>query len=158
MAGGLVRVSCGGRVREVRVEKGVARLDQETLPFRVEGGGASGEILEVGGRRHRVVAVRRGDRVFLWCDGEVFEFSPARAEPKAGAPQGDLLAPMPGRIRKIFVTEGQGVARGEVLLVLEAMKMEHAIRAPRDGSVRRLPHREGELVETGMPLVELSED
>jgi 3-methylcrotonyl-CoA carboxylase alpha subunit len=140
----------------VLLTRNSVRLDGETLEYRSEDG-ASGEILEIGGRRHRVVAARGRDRAFVWCDGEVFEFSPAAAAARAGTAADDLLAPMPGRIRKTLVSEGQAVSRGDVLLVLEAMKMEHTIRAPRDGSVRRLPHAEGELVETGTPLVELAD-
>jgi biotin carboxyl carrier protein len=157
MAGRLVRIASGDLVREVRLESGSARLDGESVTFRSEMV-AAGHIVEVDGRRSRVVTARRGERVLVWCDGEVFEFSPARNERAAAAHEGDLLAPMPGRIRKTLVSEGQSVRKGDVLLLLEAMKMEHSIRAPRDGSVRRLPHRDGELVEAGMPLVELGEE
>jgi 3-methylcrotonyl-CoA carboxylase alpha subunit len=151
-----LRIASGGKVRDVRLARESARLDDETLEFRSDDG-ASGEILEIGGRRYRIVAARGRDRAFVWCDGEIFEFSQAPATARSGATPDDLLAPMPGRIRKTLVTEGQTVSRGDVLLVLEAMKMEHTIRAPRDGSVRRLPHAEGELVETGTPLVELAD-
>lgn len=150
-----MRISCAERVRDVRLRRGAATLDGERVEFRLDSEGASGALLETGGRRHRIRAARQGDRVFVWCDGEIYEFSRARPADRAGADRGDLLAPMPGRIRKIFVSEGQAVQRGRVLLILEAMKMEHAIRAPRDGTVRRLPHAEGDLVETGAPLVEL---
>jgi 3-methylcrotonyl-CoA carboxylase alpha subunit len=63
---------------------------------------------------------------------------------------------MPGRIRKTLVEPGDSVERGQVVLVLEAMKMEHAIRAPRDGTVTRLDHAEGDLVEAGTVLAEIT--
>ncbi len=63
---------------------------------------------------------------------------------------------MPGRIRRISVPRGETVKKGEVVLVLEAMKMEHAIRAPRDGVVTHLPHGEGDLVDAGAVLAEIS--
>ncbi len=151
-----VRIESGGRVRDVRLSAEAASLDGERHVVRVEGEGAAGEVLEIDGTRHRVRAVRRGDRVFVWCDGDVFEFAPARKESSAPGDHEDLRAPMPGRIRKVHVAEGESVSKGQVLLVLEAMKMEHAIRAPRDAAVRRLPHREGDLVEMGAPLIELS--
>ena len=151
-----MRIESGGRVRDVRVSAGAASLDGASHIVRVEGEGAAGEVLEIDGTRHRVRAVRRGDRGFVWCDGDVFEFAPARRESSAPGEHEDLRAPMPGRIRKVHVTEGESVSKGQVLLVLEAMKMEHAIRAPRDAAVRRLPHREGDLVEMGAPLIELS--
>ena len=62
---------------------------------------------------------------------------------------------MPGLIRRVEVSAGSAVSRGQVLMVLEAMKMEHAIRAPRDGVISRIAYGEGDLVEAGTPLVEL---
>jgi len=151
-----LRISSGERVRDVRLEREEAVLDGERVGFRIHENGAAGDVIETGGRRHRVRAVRGGDRVFVWCDGQVYEFGRARG-PDRGADRGDLRAPMPGRIRKNFVSAGEAVKRGQVLLILEAMKMEHAIRAPRDGAVRRVPHAEGDLVEAGTVLVELGE-
>ncbi|MGE5277341.1 MAG: acetyl-CoA carboxylase biotin carboxyl carrier protein subunit [Acidobacteriota bacterium] len=151
-----MKISSGERVREVRLERDAAVLDGERVAFRVCGNGAAGEVIETGGRRHRVRAAGQGDRVFVWCDGQVYEFTRARGSDR-GADRGDLRAPMPGRIRKNFVSAGEAVKRGQVLLILEAMKMEHAIRSPRDGAVRRLPHAEGDLVEAGTVLVELGE-
>lgn len=144
------------QVREVRVERDALVLDGERLPFRILDDGAGGTLLEVEGCRHRIRSARQADRVFVWCDGDVFEFHLARRAARGGAEDGDLLAPMPGRIRQSLVAEGESVHRGQVLLILEAMKMEHAIRAPRDGTVSRLPHRAGDLVDTGTPLVVLA--
>ena len=151
-----MKIVCGERAREVRLERDTAVLDGERLAYRIVEDGAAGERLEVGDRRHRIRVARRRDRVFVWCEGEVYEFAPARAAERPPGDRGDLLAPMPGRIRAVYVSENGAVRRGDVLLILEAMKMEHAIRAPRDGTVRHLPHREGDLVETGTPLVELA--
>ena len=65
-----------------------------------------------------------------------------------------LSAPMPATVVAIEVTPGQQVAAGDLLVMLEAMKMELPIRAPRAGRVRALACREGELVQPGVPLVE----
>jgi biotin carboxyl carrier protein len=59
---------------------------------------------------------------------------------------------MPGRVRKALVQPGERVEKGQVVLVLEAMKMEHEIRAPRAGVIVRLTHREEDLVEAGTEL------
>jgi biotin carboxyl carrier protein len=151
-----MKIAHGKQVRDVRLERDAAVLDGERMGFRVLEDGAAGLLLEAEGRRHRIRAARQAGRVFVWCDGEVFEFLEARRTDRGGSERGDLLAPMPGRIRQTLVSEGEAVQRGQVLLILEAMKMEHAIRAPRDGTVSRLPHREGDLVETGTPLVVLA--
>jgi biotin carboxyl carrier protein len=62
---------------------------------------------------------------------------------------------MPATVRKVHVAAGDEVRRGDVLVVLEAMKMELPVRAPHDGSVDIVKCSEGEMVEAGQVLVEL---
>jgi biotin carboxyl carrier protein len=102
------------------------------------------------------VAVREGDRIWIWCEGvtAIFERVSGARSAVSREPGGDLISPMPGRVRRTLVADGERVRRGQVLLVLEAMKMEHSIRAPKDGSVR-LRVREGDLVEAGVELAEI---
>jgi biotin carboxyl carrier protein len=64
---------------------------------------------------------------------------------------------MPGLVVRVHVHEGERVARGQVLLVVEAMKMEHTLRAPKDGVVRRLAAEAGKLLEGGAALLEVEE-
>jgi len=68
-----------------------------------------------------------------------------------------LTAPMPGTVVKVLVEEGQEVAEGQLLLVLEAMKMEQPVSAPHAGVVQSLPFEEGSLVPGGAVLVEVQE-
>jgi biotin carboxyl carrier protein len=63
---------------------------------------------------------------------------------------------MPGQVVKILVAEGEAVRRGQPLMVLEAMKMEIRINAPRDGHVTRLLCQPGQVVERGQTLLELT--
>ncbi len=65
-------------------------------------------------------------------------------------------APMPGNILKVNVTQGQTVKSGDVLVILEAMKMENEIVAPRDGTVAQVVTSKGAVVDTGAPLVVLA--
>jgi 3-methylcrotonyl-CoA carboxylase alpha subunit len=60
---------------------------------------------------------------------------------------------MPGRVLSVFVAEGEAVKKGQALLVLEAMKMEHRITAPADGTVRAVRIAAGEQVANGAVLV-----
>jgi 3-methylcrotonyl-CoA carboxylase alpha subunit len=120
-----------------------------------------GEIraVVVGGRRVPVRTARAGDTVHVWCEGEIWEFTTAAApgrSARGGRDDAGLRAPMPGRVVRLLVSEGESVARGTTLLVLEAMKMEHEIRAPHDGTVARLPYLVGDQVEAGAPLVEFA--
>ena len=74
----------------------------------------------------------------------------------AGHDQGaGLVAPMPGLVRSVNVAEGEAVSKGQTLLVLEAMKMEIRIQAPRDGSVKKLLVQPGQTVEREQVLIEI---
>ena len=114
--------------------------------------------LVVDGRRFRVASVRAGERTYVWCEGRVYEFAAVRGSRTAASPEhgAGLVSPMPGRVRRLLAAEGSAVSRGQVLLVLEAMKMEHAIRAPQDGVLKRIRVAEGDLVEAGVELAELA--
>ncbi len=70
--------------------------------------------------------------------------------------QGSLRAPMPGHIRAVLATAGQRVRKGETLMILEAMKMEHSIRAPYDGVVTAIAHRNGDMVQADTVLLEIA--
>ena len=76
--------------------------------------------------------------------------APAAAAPVAGEA---VTAPMPGNILKVNVTAGQAVKEGDVLLILEAMKMENEIMAPKAGTVTQVVVSKGSTVDTGAPLV-----
>ncbi len=75
-----------------------------------------------------------------------------------GAESGEISikSPMPGLIVSIPVSEGESVAAGQTLVVLESMKMQNEIKAPRDGVVQRVSVVEGQSVEQNKPLVTLS--
>ena len=78
--------------------------------------------------------------------------APAAAPAVTGAGEA-VTAPMPGAILKVNVTAGQAVKTGDVLCVLEAMKMENDITAPKDGTVTQVVTSKGASVSTGDPLV-----
>jgi len=73
---------------------------------------------------------------------------------EAEGPQ-EIVAPMPGKIVKVLVSEGQEVSRGQGLLVIEAMKMQNELRAPRAGRIERVYIEEGRGVESGARLLRL---
>lgn len=83
------------------------------------------------------------------------------AAPKAAAPSGaqgslKVVAPMPGKILAVKANAGQAVKKGDVLLVLEAMKMENDIVAPQDGTVASINAAVGDSVESGATLATLN--
>jgi biotin carboxyl carrier protein len=80
--------------------------------------------------------------------------APAAAPAPAAVAAGDAVkSPMPGNILKILVSQGQQVKEGDVLIILEAMKMENEIVATKSGSVAQILVTKGQVVETGSPLI-----
>ena len=80
--------------------------------------------------------------------------APAAPAP-APAGEGVVAAPMPGKVLKILVSEGEEVKTGQALLTLEAMKMENEIPSPKDGIVKKIHVKENDTVDTGQPLIEI---
>ena len=93
-------------------------------------------------------------------DGQLFHFRPLTARGNAAGAAGDgaILSPMPGRIIAVDVTAGDTVAKGQKLVTLEAMKMEHSLTAPFDGVVADLNAVEGGQVTEGTMLVRIEKD
>jgi biotin carboxyl carrier protein len=71
---------------------------------------------------------------------------------------GKICAPMPGKILKILVSQGMSVEKNQSLAILEAMKMEHDIRSPIAGLVRKVNFSPDDLIDTGQPIIELQPD
>jgi 3-methylcrotonyl-CoA carboxylase alpha subunit len=141
----------GGRLR-VRV--GDEEFSPELTPL-----GPGSFALRAEGSVRVFHCVRDGDCWHLSWEGRVYrledegEGRPGAARHVAGA----LEAPMPGRVIKLGVEVDQTVEKGDEILVVEAMKMENALRAPRAGRVTAVHTRVGEMVAPGRALVELDE-
>jgi 3-methylcrotonyl-CoA carboxylase alpha subunit len=93
---------------------------------------------------------READGFAVTKDGVTRMFTLARAgssEVGSSAADGAILAPMPGKVIAVDVTQGQKVEAGQRLMVLEAMKMEHALTAPFAGTVAELAAHEGQQVQ-----------
>lgn len=153
-----MKLTVGDETAEVRLEGGKASIGGRGVSFDVAWTGGRLEAMRIGGEVSRVRVAREGERVFVWCAGRALEFRRAAGRPRrAREAAGSLAAPMPGRVRRIVASPGERVVHGDVVLILEAMKMEHAIRAPRAGTVSKVFHSEGDLVEAGTPLAEIGE-
>lgn len=146
-----LHLSCQG-------ERQVVRL-RHASPSAVK---LQGEVLQVerDGLRQQHQAIRRGDTLYLHYAGElrsVQRFDPIAEVEASHSQHGGLTAPMNGSIVRVLVAVGQQVEVGTALVVLEAMKMEHSIRAAHAGTVKALYCHEGEMVSEGAVLVELDE-
>ncbi|HYT69681.1 MAG TPA: biotin/lipoyl-containing protein [Vicinamibacterales bacterium] len=119
-------------------------------------GQSPGELLVRDGIRvDRMYAVSSGGKTWIFHDGVVYEIiEESHARKRAGAHE-SLTAPMPATVIQVNVTTGAEVRRGDILLLLEAMKMELPLRAPAGGRISAVNCRAGELVQPGATLIEI---
>jgi 3-methylcrotonyl-CoA carboxylase alpha subunit len=114
-------------------------------------------LVRLDGRAFKARAVREGRDWHVFCEGDYRRLS--LKEELAGvdddARAGSLAAPMPGKIIQVMIAAGAKVAKGQALLILEAMKMEHTITAPADGVVKEIHYGAGEQVLEGAELITL---
>ena len=132
--------------------------------------GGKGVKVELIARRGNIAELRIDDRtvfvphivngteVSFAFDGETYVIDVAGKTARRKSRQGDhsMSAPMPGVVLKILASTGQHVTKGTPLIILEAMKMEHPIVATRDGTIAAIRCREGELVQPGADLIEMT--
>lgn len=119
-----------------------------------------GEELEarIDGRTHVIPFVVQGTKIHFAFDGDLYlvDVTDKGARARARHREQTTSAPMPGVVLKLLVKQGDTVTKGQPVLILEAMKMEHQIVAPKDGTVDAINCAEGELVQPGVELVAIS--
>lgn len=112
------------------------------------------------GKPLRLYWAAAGDKKWVSLDGCTYLLEkPAPAAVRKGSEasaEGNLRAPMPAQVRAVQVTEGEPVEKGQTLLLLEAMKMEIRLSAPRSGKVSRLLVQAGQIVQRDQVLVEIT--
>ncbi|MDB5444558.1 MAG: bccA [Phenylobacterium sp.] len=107
----------------------------------------------------RSVLITEADEIVVFEAGEAFAFAthpPSADEAEGGGSDGQVRAPMPGKVTAVAVKAGDQVAKGQTILTLEAMKMEYALTAPFDGEVAELAAKVGDQVVDGALLAVLA--
>jgi 3-methylcrotonyl-CoA carboxylase alpha subunit len=110
------------------------------------------------GVSRRIIVLDHGPETAVFLDDEswrLLEIDPLAAHAGEDPTAGRLTAPMPGRVTQLMIEPGMRVRRGEPLMIIEAMKMEHTVSAPVDGIVEAVRFAAGELVEEGAELIAL---
>jgi 3-methylcrotonyl-CoA carboxylase alpha subunit len=121
----------------------------------IERGAAPGElIVREDDRIARMYAVVSGGKTWVFHDGISYEIAGESGQARTSQAHGSVMAPMPATVLAVKVSPGDAVKRGDVLIVLEAMKMELPIRAPGDAKVAAVHCRAGELVQADVSLVD----
>lgn len=120
----------------------------------------SQKTFTLNGHRRRATVIAADEQLWVHLDGTTYALRWVNPLPIAAARRetaGSLRAPMPGKVIRVAVTEGQSVAAGDLLMILEAMKMEHRIEAPYAGVVSAIRYQQGETVNADEILLELAE-
>jgi 3-methylcrotonyl-CoA carboxylase alpha subunit len=122
--------------------------------------GSNGQIsAQLGERRLRAAVIIAGERRHVFFDGRAYPLSRVDALHVGGTgeeTEGGLRSPMPGKVIALLANVGADVKKGAPLLVMEAMKMEHTLTAPSDGTVVSFRYAPGDLVADGVELVEFA--
>ncbi|MCK4547955.1 MAG: biotin/lipoyl-binding protein [Candidatus Eisenbacteria sp.] len=138
-----------------------ARIDERSIEAEITRLSPDCFSLRIGPKQTTVFVARSDEKVFVHVGGRLFEFEEAGAQGGAFAGGGGAVAdgsvssPMPGRVVKMAVQEGQQVEKNQVLVIVEAMKMENPLKSSVAGTVKKIHYAEGDLVDAGKPIVEV---
>jgi biotin carboxyl carrier protein len=138
----------------IRVRIGDRELVAEFTP-NVDRGG----ILAIDGRRYPIFGARRKESILVSVGPASLEFKPAEAASRRrarGLAATEITAPMPGKVLKVMVRDGDMVEAGQPLVVIEAMKMETTLSAESAALVKHVRVEEGQTVDHGAVLIDLS--
>ena len=156
----------GEEKREVRILKNedntfTVRLGEEEHVVSGQMVGTDTLFLNYNGNVYKCIVAKEGDTRYIYINGHAFKLR--RIEKIAAGTGGEeadtreniITAPMPGKVLKIMVKEGDMVTKNQHLMILEAMKMENIIEAPFDGKIMKIAVGEGQQVMKGVTLIEL---
>jgi biotin carboxyl carrier protein len=119
-------------------------------------------LVEANGIRKSVCCIIKNNKSYIEIDGIHLELIiPSEDGANAGGAAGavgekdKIYAPMPGKIVKLLVNEGDTVAQKQPMVIVEAMKMENQVNSPSDGKVKKINFADGDQVDTNRPIIEL---
>jgi 3-methylcrotonyl-CoA carboxylase alpha subunit len=150
----VVKLECNGEIARITVADRVYKAS--VIHAR------AGELtFSVDGVTHMACIAHDDSTSYVAIDGAMFELRKPdlrRARRKQHHGEDSLSAAMPGLVTKVLINEGDAVQRGQPLIVLEAMKMEIKIVAPRDGRVARVLVKQGDVVDRRQELIEMTNE
>jgi biotin carboxyl carrier protein len=117
-------------------------------------------------KKHRIIyAAENDNKIFIHLDGRVIELEKVGNDLKKFSADGleygakdQIITPMPGKVVKILVSEGDKIELGQPLVIVESMKMENEIKSPTNGTVVSIHFKDGDLVEPNKPIIKLEPD
>lgn len=146
-------------VQDFKKDRGSVSFTFQGKPYSFTLLHREGEELILEGTKRLRAAVgqtnREGEAVVIANGREALVSGAGKKLRKSGGGAGGLVSPMPGKIFKVVRQVGSEVTKGDTILILEAMKMEHAIRSDKDGKVKKILFKTGDLVQGGVTLAEV---
>lgn len=139
------------------------KLDNQPMDFKATQVTENCLLLEEPTGRHRIYVAEGKEKSFVYLNGRQIVLEHIDESSRSAARHGgdlhdggsDICAPMPGKVLKILVEVDQHVKSKQSLVIVEAMKMEHNITAPKKAVVKKINFKEGDLVDTGQQILEL---
>ena len=154
------RVTWETTARDLGDVTGRVRVEGLEAPVEVRALGDDTYRVAIEGQQFEVLVARDRDTDWGYVDGRVYRWPRGTPDDADAAPPAahdvPIAATTPATVTAVMVAVGQTVARGDTLIVLEAMKMEIPLRATRDGRVTAVRCTPGDQVDAGVPLIELS--
>jgi glutaconyl-CoA/methylmalonyl-CoA decarboxylase subunit gamma len=166
------KIRVGERDHEVAVEiddAGQRRVKVDGIVYEIADAGAHAlrvSAVEAGARQIEVTLASNSRPSEAWVAGararlelrteQEARLAAALGKSASGSGSGSLSAPMPGRVVKVLVREGEAIEHGAPAIIIEAMKMENELHAPTTGVVRSVAVAEGDTVEAGQILCEIT--
>jgi acetyl/propionyl-CoA carboxylase alpha subunit len=136
------------RVEESKGE-GTFHIGDRSIPFHI----VDHNTLEIGGRRVRFHIVRDGDSYTVWIGGRTYHLKRISrshlADAAVASATGEITALMPGKVLRLEVAVGDTVSEKQTVAIMESMKMESALQAPKAGRIAEIRCQPGQVVEMG---------
>jgi 3-methylcrotonyl-CoA carboxylase alpha subunit len=114
-------------------------------------------VLYINGIKFHPTIIFFDNLINIFLNGKSYEFQTPLINLKSHQhnASGSVVSPMPGKIIQVAVSENEKVVKGQLLAIMEAMKMEHSIRAPNDGIVKKVFVKENDMLQKDKLLVEI---
>lgn len=134
-------------------------IDGDTLQCEFQPIDSHHLLMRQGHQQSSVYVHQQGQQVQIWYQGEYYDLQKLSRKASANdlAHSGSVMAPLTGKVIQLVVAAGQTVKKGDVLVILESMKMETALTAPFDAQIQSVHCQAGDQISNGQLLVELTE-
>ena len=133
-----------------------ATVDDVSCNLHVKSTPDGGLLMDWGDGRAVAHTAKEGDQRYVHLNGQSYTLAVPQTRRKKSGGGGDLTAQMPGLVVDVLVNVDDDVQSGQTLVILEAMKMEIRVNAPSEGRIKRIMVNQGDIVERGQLLVELT--